>query len=67
MNFKLVLRYDPTMRILRLFRVTTRGVYGIPDDPETRPSRKWSLALRCYPTWMPLRFRYDKSWGGSFG
>lgn len=67
MKFKWVMRYDPSNKIFRVFRVTTRGVYGPVSDPKTRPSRKWSFAVRCYPTLRLFRFRYDKSWGGSFG
>lgn len=67
MKLKFVMRYDPEMRIFRIFRIITRGVWGPVSDPKTVPSRKWSLALRCYPTWMPFRVTYVKSWGGYFG
>lgn len=61
LRFKMVLRYSPGERLFRVFRLMWDG------DWPTVPARKFSFAIRLRPTFFPLRFRLDESWGGNWG
>jgi hypothetical protein len=61
LRLKMVLRYSRGERLFRVFRIMWDG------DWPTIPARKFSLAIRLWPTPFPLRLRFDRSYGGNWG